>query len=153
MIRRPPRSTLFPYTTLFRSQAIEKGQGDQAGKYEIVADEAETLDELRKHTLAGAGGRGAAEAQAAVERQRGVGGEGGQPEPDGAAEGRDENARDRWADHAPGLPRDGAERDGIGQAIALDELRHEGHAARLVEGPERIAQGREHEQVLEADQA
>src|SRR3712207_9041828 len=24
MIRRPPRSTLFPYTTLFRSQAIEK---------------------------------------------------------------------------------------------------------------------------------
>src|SRR5258708_28135162 len=23
MIRRPPRSTLFPYTTLFRSQAIE----------------------------------------------------------------------------------------------------------------------------------
>src|SRR2546426_3792022 len=69
MIRRPPRSTLFPYTTLFRSQAIEKGQGDQAGKYEIVADEAETLDELRKHTLAGAGGRGAAEAQAAVERR------------------------------------------------------------------------------------
>src|SRR3712207_7622703 len=25
MIRRPPRSTLFPYTTLFRSQASEKG--------------------------------------------------------------------------------------------------------------------------------
>src|SRR5258708_26459353 len=24
MIRRPPRSTLFPYTTLFRSQVIEK---------------------------------------------------------------------------------------------------------------------------------
>src|SRR2546430_4511990 len=24
MIRRPPRSTLFPYTTLFRSSAIEK---------------------------------------------------------------------------------------------------------------------------------
>src|SRR2546422_7801764 len=24
MIRRPPRSTLFPYTTLFRSQKIEK---------------------------------------------------------------------------------------------------------------------------------
>src|SRR5260370_27536201 len=24
MIRRPPRSTLFPYTTLFRSRAIEK---------------------------------------------------------------------------------------------------------------------------------
>src|SRR5258706_6400035 len=26
MIRRPPRSTLFPYTTLFRSQAIEHGR-------------------------------------------------------------------------------------------------------------------------------
>src|SRR3712207_8608360 len=25
MIRRPPRSTLFPYTTLFRSRVIEKG--------------------------------------------------------------------------------------------------------------------------------
>src|SRR3712207_8450812 len=28
MIRRPPRSTLFPYTTLFRS-AVEGGQPDQ----------------------------------------------------------------------------------------------------------------------------
>src|SRR2546425_3514080 len=28
MIRRPPRSTLFPYTTLFRSRWIELGQGD-----------------------------------------------------------------------------------------------------------------------------
>src|SRR2546430_17586504 len=27
MIRRPPRSTLFPYTTLFRSQAIDDLQG------------------------------------------------------------------------------------------------------------------------------
>src|SRR5256885_14512562 len=26
MIRRPPRSTLFPYTTLFRSQALVRGQ-------------------------------------------------------------------------------------------------------------------------------
>src|SRR2546430_10555813 len=25
MIRRPPRSTLFPYTTLFRSQALDDG--------------------------------------------------------------------------------------------------------------------------------
>src|SRR2546425_2689454 len=28
MIRRPPRSTLFPYTTLFRSQLIDRGYGD-----------------------------------------------------------------------------------------------------------------------------
>src|SRR2546429_7389578 len=27
MIRRPPRSTLFPYTTLFRSRFVELGQG------------------------------------------------------------------------------------------------------------------------------
>src|SRR2546430_833424 len=26
MIRRPPRSTLFPYTTLFRSQLVESGE-------------------------------------------------------------------------------------------------------------------------------
>src|SRR3712207_7381861 len=26
MIRRPPRSTLFPYTTLFRSEEVERGQ-------------------------------------------------------------------------------------------------------------------------------
>src|SRR5690554_7503886 len=29
MIRRPPRSTLFPYTTLFRSIAIQDEQTDQ----------------------------------------------------------------------------------------------------------------------------
>src|SRR2546430_10682388 len=28
MIRRPPRSTLFPYTTLFRSKLLEKGDPD-----------------------------------------------------------------------------------------------------------------------------
>src|SRR3712207_7638555 len=26
MIRRPPRSTLFPYTTLFRSEVVERGE-------------------------------------------------------------------------------------------------------------------------------
>src|SRR5438034_2417376 len=29
MIRRPPRSTLFPYTTLFRSPSVVLGRGDQ----------------------------------------------------------------------------------------------------------------------------
>src|SRR2546430_13509038 len=28
MIRRPPRSTLFPYTTLFRSEGLDRGRGD-----------------------------------------------------------------------------------------------------------------------------
>src|SRR5258705_5725915 len=31
MIRRPPRSTLFPYTTLFRSRAARRS-GDRAGR-------------------------------------------------------------------------------------------------------------------------
>src|SRR3989441_9398399 len=29
MIRRPPRSTLFPYTTLFRSQTLIRGLGER----------------------------------------------------------------------------------------------------------------------------
>src|SRR3989475_9205902 len=32
MIRRPPRSTLFPYTTLFRSMAFEVGGEHRAGE-------------------------------------------------------------------------------------------------------------------------
>src|SRR2546425_1537332 len=32
MIRRPPRSTLFPYTTLFRSQARAAGERDARGR-------------------------------------------------------------------------------------------------------------------------
>src|SRR5216684_7968961 len=31
MIRRPPRSTLFPYTTLFRPQRLPRRRGCQAG--------------------------------------------------------------------------------------------------------------------------
>src|SRR3712207_8331424 len=31
MIRRPPRSTLFPYTTLFRSEDASVGDGDDDG--------------------------------------------------------------------------------------------------------------------------
>src|SRR2546422_5385571 len=48
MIRRPPRSTLFPYTTLFRSQgnenhidvkfcSLDKNQGDCVGNWFLVA--------------------------------------------------------------------------------------------------------------------
>src|SRR3712207_7095840 len=34
MIRRPPRSTLFPYTTLFRSEPDAEGEGDDRGDRE-----------------------------------------------------------------------------------------------------------------------
>src|SRR3712207_7776726 len=36
MIRRPPRSTLFPYTTLFRSAAKIDGAGDFAVYWRII---------------------------------------------------------------------------------------------------------------------
>src|SRR3712207_7309882 len=38
MIRRPPRSTLFPYTTLFRSEFVKhKGSGALAVSYDMPA--------------------------------------------------------------------------------------------------------------------
>src|SRR3712207_8441509 len=55
MIRRPPRSTLFPYTTLFRSQqAITDGEfepftgpvRDQEGNVRIPEGKTATLEEL-----------------------------------------------------------------------------------------------------------
>src|SRR3712207_7396358 len=38
MIRRPPRSTLFPYTTLFRSYRCEAGELAHAGEAAVGAD-------------------------------------------------------------------------------------------------------------------
>src|SRR5690348_17465177 len=35
MIRRPPRSTLFPYTTLFRSQVVGRARDDLAGRVPV----------------------------------------------------------------------------------------------------------------------
>src|SRR5260370_1486561 len=37
MIRRPPRSTLFPYTTLFRSDRPRVRERDPRGNIEIIA--------------------------------------------------------------------------------------------------------------------
>src|SRR2546430_9917527 len=48
MIRRPPRSTLFPYTTLFRSQeGGVRGRGDCAFRAEL----AEQLDRIVRSQL------------------------------------------------------------------------------------------------------
>src|SRR2546430_5669914 len=48
MIRRPPRSTLFPYTTLFRSEADDIMRSLRAGRYD-------SLNHLKRlvHTLKG----------------------------------------------------------------------------------------------------
>src|SRR3712207_8395838 len=45
MIRRPPRSTLFPYTTLFRSQPY--GREEHA----VERDEVERAEERRQHRV------------------------------------------------------------------------------------------------------
>src|SRR5438477_6054761 len=38
MIRRPPRSTLFPYTTLFRSIVFVSNKSGERGLYRVNAD-------------------------------------------------------------------------------------------------------------------
>src|SRR5256886_14395703 len=55
MIRRPPRSTLFPYTTLFRSrqpgqraQIIELDCLERDAPSELLLDEHEQVDELQR---------------------------------------------------------------------------------------------------------
>src|SRR3712207_8837029 len=67
MIRRPPRSTLFPYTTLFRSHAVPParqrrgtrpgGPGSYSGAdevpFEAVEHEVEPVLELRAVVVAG----------------------------------------------------------------------------------------------------
>src|SRR5260370_11072793 len=54
MIRRPPRSTLFPYTTLFRSPlqwraAAGGGAGAGAGRRRLSARSEEHTSELQSH--------------------------------------------------------------------------------------------------------
>src|SRR3989454_518789 len=47
MIRRPPRSTLFPYTTLFRSITGEHGVGLDKLRYMPLIFDAESLTAMR----------------------------------------------------------------------------------------------------------
>src|SRR3712207_8561212 len=44
MIRRPPRSTLFPYTTLFRSHAVEAADAVDRDRADCVVDPQLALD-------------------------------------------------------------------------------------------------------------
>src|SRR3989442_7661434 len=50
MIRRPPRSTLFPYTTLFRSRTFRRRGGDA----EVAQRFAQAAEERRRALLAAA---------------------------------------------------------------------------------------------------
>src|SRR3712207_6962255 len=45
MIRRPPRSTLFPYTTLFRSQGQVSPQGGRQGTQRQTAEQPRAVDQ------------------------------------------------------------------------------------------------------------
>src|SRR2546422_5020000 len=47
MIRRPPRSTLFPYTTLFRSRGVWPGADAQLAR--SLADAAHRFDGVEDH--------------------------------------------------------------------------------------------------------
>src|SRR3712207_7056577 len=69
MIRRPPRSTLFPYTTLFRSQAVVAVLGDQPPG---LADVGVGVDRhrLARHEVLHA--RGGRLAQALLEAAQGL---------------------------------------------------------------------------------
>src|SRR2546422_2242774 len=52
MIRRPPRSTLFPYTTLFRSQAIDPSAGRRTAAGPVPQGRAgadEVADVVQRH--------------------------------------------------------------------------------------------------------
>src|SRR5207302_8003710 len=48
MIRRPPRSTLFPYTTLFRSDVIEPDRG--VAQTNLTLARLSDLDRSEEHT-------------------------------------------------------------------------------------------------------
>src|SRR2546428_8404728 len=63
MIRRPPRSTLFPYTTLFRSVEVQRRRHLRGGEVRVHGV---ALHDLRAREIVDAG----VEARAAVERLR-----------------------------------------------------------------------------------
>src|SRR2546422_7662569 len=51
MIRRPPRSTLFPYTTLFRSMSSEAFPICLARQYRNVGVDAHAIEGFRRHRI------------------------------------------------------------------------------------------------------
>src|SRR6266498_3588311 len=80
MIRRPPRSTLFPYTTLFRSTVLggehlrhlDDGREAEPAVPEGGLDLGEPLDELGRGLPILGGARGEAELPAQVREERGM---------------------------------------------------------------------------------
>src|SRR3712207_8421059 len=50
MIRRPPRSTLFPYTTLFRSRGLPRGRRRVVYPEDVVQDQPRAVLRSEEHT-------------------------------------------------------------------------------------------------------
>src|SRR2546430_6604038 len=48
MIRRPPRSTLFPYTTLFRSDTLDRGRFEQITRRDALDNVLNGIQVARK---------------------------------------------------------------------------------------------------------
>src|SRR2546422_199797 len=91
MIRRPPRSTLFPYTTLFRSRQRPGRQrqghhreGDLAGR---------RYSSVRQHVLRGPGGGGAELSRECLRLRLGGGGRAGTLSDSGGSESPSPPAR------------------------------------------------------------
>src|SRR2546422_11175172 len=83
MIRRPPRSTLFPYTTLFRSR-----RGERAGARRAGAEDVEEPRQ-RREPVARDRGRGCRRGAALSARpEPGVAAEALRPAPDSGSGGR-----------------------------------------------------------------
>src|SRR3712207_3896888 len=71
MIRRPPRSTLFPYTTLFRSQEVFEAIGARAaGK--ITDEELTALEEVASPGAGACGGQFTANTMAMAFQMLGI---------------------------------------------------------------------------------
>src|SRR3712207_8149336 len=66
MIRRPPRSTLFPYTTLFRSQLVHTLPGLGRDAEHALRRLAQQLGDLARHAL----GLGARQVDLVEHRER-----------------------------------------------------------------------------------
>src|SRR3712207_6973882 len=65
MIRRPPRSTLFPYTTLFRSSRVNRDRASSPGRVDESALRARAFS-VRRSAVGRPGGRVAQLVRAAV---------------------------------------------------------------------------------------
>src|SRR3712207_9470728 len=82
MIRRPPRSTLFPYTTLFRSPVLAKGRFERrvrASGRDVRADQAEAAGDAVDVRVDGEGGAAEGKEEHAGGGLRPDAGEGAEP--------------------------------------------------------------------------